>query len=306
MMQEMMVYAGQLDCYGRSNEVIKQFLQVDVSAAQVYRVTDTYGEELGKTVNEEKTLPPIKQQEVLYAEVDGSMILTREEKWKEVKVGRLFNSSSCVKGTSQEPGWIRQSQYLAHLGDHRSFIEQTDKVIESYGSLKGRLVFISDGATWIRNWITDTFPEAMSILDFYHATQYLYGFSESYFDNQKHARKWSEAQKKLLLNGQVNKVMSNIEKLAPDHPAAKKVLEYYQVNRDRMDYKKYLHIGCGIIGSGAIESAHRTLVQKRLKLSGQRWSKRGAQNMLNLRVTHMNGQWCKVVNLVKTDFKEAA
>lgn len=73
-----------------------------------------------------------------------------------------------------------------------------------------------------------------------------------------------------------------------------------------MDYKKYLHIGCGIIGSGAIESAHRTVVQKRLKLSGQRWSKKGAQNMLNLRVTQMNGQWNKVVKLVKTEFKAAA
>lgn len=301
-----MTYAGQLDCYGRSNEVIKQFLQVDVSAAQVYRVTDTYGEELGKTVNEEKTLPPIKQDEVLYAEVDGSMILTREEEWKEVKVGRLFSSSACVKGTSQEPGWIRQSQYLAHLGDHRSFIEQTDNLIESYGSLKERLVFISDGAVWIRNWITDTFPEAVSILDFYHATQYLYEFAENYFDNHKQSRKWSETQKKLLLNSQIDKVMSNIEKLGPHLPAAKKVLDYYQSNRDRMDYKKYLHIGCGIIGSGAIESAHRTVVQKRLKLSGQRWSEKGAQNMLNLRVTDMNGQWNKVVKLVKTEFKAAA
>lgn len=100
--------------------------------------------------------------------------------------------------------------------------------------------------------------------------------------------------------------MDNIEKLAPDHPAAKKVLDYYMANRDRMDYKKYLRIGCGIIGSGAIESAHRTVVQKRLKLSGQRWSKKGAQNMLNLRVTHMNGQWNKVVKLVKTEFKAAA
>lgn len=92
-MQELMTYSGQLVCYGRSNEVIKQFLEVDVSAAQVYRVTDTYGEELGKTVNEEKTLPPIKGEEVLYAEVDGSMILTREEKWKEVKVGRFACST---------------------------------------------------------------------------------------------------------------------------------------------------------------------------------------------------------------------
>lgn len=305
-MQGLMVFAGQLDCYGRSNEVIKQFLQVDVNAAQVYRVTDTYGEELGKTVNEGKALAPVKPTEVLYAEVDGSMILTREEKWKEVKVGRLFTSSACVKGTNQQPGWIRQSQYIAHLGDHRSFIDQTDKLIGSYGPLKERLVFISDGAVWIRNWISDTFPDAVSILDFYHATQYLYEFAENHFDDQKQSHKWSEAQKKLLLDSQIDKVMSNIKKLAPDHPAAKKVVDYYQANQTRMDYKKYLLIGCGIIGSGAIESAHRTVVQGRLKLSGQRWSKKGAQNMLNLRVTHMNGQWTKVAKLVETEFKAAA
>jgi len=57
-MQEVIVYAGLLDCYGRSNEAIMKFLQVDVSSAQVYRVTDTYGEELGKTGHSEKTLSP--------------------------------------------------------------------------------------------------------------------------------------------------------------------------------------------------------------------------------------------------------
>jgi hypothetical protein len=85
------------------------------------------------------------------------MILTRGEKWKEVKVGRIFNSSDCVK-TDEKPGWIKQSQYIAHLGDHRSFIGQTDGLIESYGPLGGRLVFICDGPPWTRNWITDTFP----------------------------------------------------------------------------------------------------------------------------------------------------
>ena len=304
-MQELMVYAGQLDCYGKSHEVIKQFLQVEVNAAQVYRVTDTYGSELGKTVNETKTLPPVKRQDTLYVQADGSMILTREEKWKEVKVGRIFNSSDCIK-TDEKPGWIKQSQYIAHLGDHRSFIEQTDKLIESYGSLGGRLVFICDGAPWIRNWITDTFPDALSILDYYHATQYLYPFSESYFKDKQQAHSWIEVQKKLLLNSEVTVVMDNIRKLSPDHPQARKVLEYYYTNKDRMDYKKYLQIGCGIIGSGAIESAHRTVVQKRLKLSGQRWTKTGAQNMLNLRVTQMNGQWNKVVKLVQTEFRAAA
>jgi len=71
-----------------------------------------------------------------------------------------------------------------------------------------------------------------------------------------------------------------------------------------MDYKMYKQIGCGIIGSGAIESAHRTVVQKRMKQSGQRWSSAGAQNMLNLRVTYMNEKWDNVIKLVKTNFKQ--
>ena len=98
-----MMYAGQLDSYSRSHEVIKQFLQAEVNASQVYRVTDTYGEELGKTVNAEKTLPLVIRQETLYVAVDGSMVLTREEKWKEVKLGRLFNSSDCMK-TNEKAG----------------------------------------------------------------------------------------------------------------------------------------------------------------------------------------------------------
>src|SRR4051794_2555993 len=78
------------------------------------------------------------------------------------------------------------------------------------------------------------------------------------------------------------------------------------IDKERMDYKRYQQIGCGIIGSGAIESAHRTVVQKRMKQSRQRWSVQGAQNMLNLRVTRKNLQWFKIVELTKSEFKTAA
>lgn len=304
-MQEIMIYAGQLECYGKSNEVIKHFLDVDISAAQVYRVTDTYGKELGKTVNEEHTLPPVERQGTLYVEADGSMILTREESWKEVKVGRMFRSSDCVK-TDEKQGWIKQSQYLAHLGDHHGFIEQMDHLIESYGNLGNRLVFISDGAPWIRNWIYDSYSQATSILDYYHACQYLFEFAATHFTEKAQAHKWVNGQQKLLLKSKVAIVLSNIRNLNPDRQAAQKIIDYYTANQARMDYKKYQQLGCGIIGSGAIESAHRTVVQKRLKLSGQRWTKKGAQNMLNLRVTQMNGKWDNVIKLVKSEFKAAA
>jgi len=66
-----------------------------------------------------------------------------------------------------------------------------------------------------------------------------------------------------------------------------------------MKYKQYRNTGCGIIGSGAIESAHRTVIQKRMKQAGQRWSNKGAKNMLRLRIISMNKQWAKVIDFLK-------
>ena len=84
-----------------------------------------------------------------------------------------------------------------------------------------------------------------------------------------------------------------------------KLLQYYQTNKDRMDYKRYRNIGAGIIGSGAIESAHRTVIQKRMKLSGQRWTKKRAQNMLALRCTTLSENWNKVIQLICSQSKAA-
>jgi hypothetical protein len=78
-MEELMVYAGQLDSYEKSNEIIKEFTTINVNTIQCCRVTDFYGEQMGNAVNRERTLTPVRRQEVLYLEADGSMLLTREE-----------------------------------------------------------------------------------------------------------------------------------------------------------------------------------------------------------------------------------
>src|ERR1039457_2240072 len=191
--------------------------------------------------------------------------------------------------------------------DHKTFSNQMEDLIESYNVKDSHLVFISDGAPWIKNWIEDAFPNAISILDFYHASEHLYGFVEQFFKDKEAGKKWAKAQKELLLKSKVDTVIRNIKLIAgTSNKAANTLIDYYKSNINRMNYKSYKQIGCGIIGSGAIESTHRTLIQERMKLSGQRWSKKGAQNMLNLRVTNMNGQWNKIIKLVKTNFKVAA
>lgn len=170
-----------------------------------------------------------------------------------------------------------------------------------------RLLFISDGAPWIKNWIEDAFPKAISILDYYHACEHLHQFSSSVFKDKIAEQKWTTWQKDLLLKSGVLDVIKNIQALAEGSRAeAEKLIAYYQANADRMDYQQYKQMGCGIIGSGAIESAHRTVIQKRMKLSGQRWTKQGAQNMLNLRVIDKNQQWCKVIEMSKYGVKATA
>ncbi|HRO46919.1 UPF0236 family transposase-like protein [Agriterribacter sp.] len=145
----------------------------------------------------------------------------------------------------------------------------------------------------------DAFPEAISILDYYHVCEHLHQFANITFSEEAARKKWVTKQKELLLDGKVKKVIANIQKQDKESEAAIELINYYTSNEYRMDYKTYKKIGAGIIGSGAIESAHRTVVQKRMKQSGQRWTNTGAQNMLNLRVLQMNGQWSKVVMMIK-------
>ena len=103
--------------------------------------------------------------------------------------------------------------------------------------------------------------------------------------------------------GKTATVIKNIKRIGKNRKEAQELINYYTTNKDRMNYPQYQKMGCGIIGSGAIESAHRTVIQKRMKLSGQRWSKQGAQNMLNLRVIKKNNQWGKIVEISKYGFK---
>jgi hypothetical protein len=302
-MQELMVYAGHLDCYVRGEDILEKYTSVKVNPSQIYRVTNHVSESLkGEDLKIERTLQPLSKEDVLYVEMDGSMIPTRnnEEPWKEVKLGRLFRGVDCMNPNT-DSSYLSDSQYVGHFGRSTDFCEKLGSIIDSYGDLKGRLVFINDGAAWIREWIADHYPLSTPILDFYHAMEHLWEFADKAFPNSPSEKEqWCDQQKELLLASNVETVLGNIRFTKAKEEDQKKLIKYYQNNKDRMKYKQYRNTGCGIIGSGAIESAHRTVIQKRMKLSGQRWSTKGAKNMLRLRVIAMNKQWPKVIDFLKT------
>lgn len=279
---------------------------VTVSDTTIHRALECYGEKAERMIQESTQTAPeeivLEKPEVVYCEADGSMILTREEGWKEVKLGRIFRSDT-ISDHRSEGQKIRESTYVGRLEGHEDFKWLMEAELKKYNGLGARLVFVTDGAPWIRNWITESYPKATQILDFYHAVEHLGKLGEHIKSEPTAA--WVKRYADLLLNEGGKAVIRSLRTMPLKESDAiktkEKVIHYFETNAYRMNYPEYDKKGY-YIGSGAIESAHRTVVQKRLKLAGQRWSREGAQHVLNLRVMRMSGKW----NLIRNAIQHAA
>jgi hypothetical protein len=309
-LQERIVYAGQSDVYGACNDLINKFLRIDINPMQVHRLTNTYGEMSVGLVEEteaETLLHSLSANEVVYAELDGSMILTRENSWQEVKVGRIFKQSDILK-TSAKRQEVRSSLYTAQFGHYENFINHFEKQVDVFDRLNEHLVFLTDGATWIRHWISDNYPKATQVLDYTHGVEHIASWLEFVEKDKKIRKEQLLIYKKVLLEQGIEPIVEMIKQTNTDLKTVKeekrKVLNYLTTNAYRMNYPEYIKREI-CIGSGAIEASHRTVVQQRMKRSGQRWTERRIQNMLNIKVVKLSGHWDKVVNLIRETKKAA-
>lgn len=304
-LKEKLVYIGQLDCYERGSEIANQLMNVCTNDTAIYRLTDQVGAACKKVDLEEDYRAPIEldDEEFLYVQSDGSMLLTRTSGWKEVKLGRVFRSKS-MHIQSADRQWIRQSEYVAHLGSHTSFENQMSKVIdEPYRQNEARIVFITDGAKWQWKWVEAEYPNAIQILDFYHVMEHVGKYISVCYKRKQVVKKMMEKLGHILKHKGVfslSNYLKNIPRVTKiQKEEYQKLMTYVNNNRSRMEYPRYLAKGL-LIGSGAIEAAHRTVLQRRMKLSGQRWSESGLENMIKLRTMKMSGYWDKVISIIRS------
>ena len=271
-------------------------LGLEVSPVQIYRLTHHYGQAIEADLNDKVAASaavkkePVTEHTVVYSMVDGAMILT-DNGYRENKLGRIFSNNSLKDSVAEgRGGYIESSLYTTHLGTSDDFITKIKGHMDAYKSLGKNLVFISDGAVWLKQMIEQNYPQATMVLDFYHAMEYIGTIAVAAFGKGNKTSKWIECQRDLLLDSQVDTVIENVKCLKVEANLRRLTYNYLDSNRERMDYNTYRKRNL-LIGSGAIESAHRTVVQKRCKRSGQRWSQIGAQRVLNLRVCWMSNRW---------------
>jgi hypothetical protein len=136
------------------------------------------------------------------------------------------------------------------------------------------------------------------VADYYHASERVWTMAELLFGKGQKATAWvRKMQKWLLKPAGVNRVLHSAAALRQQQGLRGKKLQdfgkAYRYLRDRMrymDYASYRRLGIPL-GSGVTEAACKTVFTQRLKLSGMRWLKAGAQCILELRVLRLSGVW---------------
>lgn len=160
---------------------------------------------------------------------------------------------------------------------------------------KTHLHAVSDGAFWIMDQVTTKFgKQASYLVDFFHVCEYIAAASKTC--NPDNHREWAKQQETLLKNNEFEKVIQHLAiHLEPveveNSKAPVRACHRYLSNRkDQLDYKGAIEKDLPI-GSGEIESAHRYVIQKRLKLPGAWWITDNVESMLRLRVVRANDDW---------------
>jgi hypothetical protein len=159
-------------------------------------------------------------------------------------------------------------------------------------------VALTDGAEALQQQLLARFPKHTLVLDIIHATEYLWDAANALLgDTHRHRTAWVRSYLEALVAGQTEAVLTALEAEANDptctgtqRHAVRRTLGYYRRNRPYMHYDEYLAQGWPI-GTGVIEGACRHLVKDRMEQSGMRWTKAGAQAVLDLRAVRLNGQW---------------
>lgn len=219
---------------------------------------------------------------------DAAMVYLRQEGWKETKVGACYQVDE-----SREARGIR---YGATLGVRDTLGQKLYELAgrPSLGETQG-MGFVSDAAPWLGELRAVYFPESTEIVDFFHATEYLWKVAHAFYgEGTPQARKWAEAKVFKLKQGDQRGLKKSLSRMQPKTKEQKEALKaakrYFANHGHKMDYPRYEALGFHI-GSGIAEAACKHVIQSRFKRAGMRWSREGAENLLQLRTLYLNHQW---------------
>ena len=296
--------------FGQGSDLFAELTLVGLSDQSLDKAAQAYGTEVEEVEREwqaaardEETLLQRKREERpplrLYGAVDATKVHLRgeeEDPWRDLKVGAWFEARG--RPPKQPDGdWQIEAEQVTYYTDicaSSAFSKLLwSSGVQRHAQLARELVFLGDGAEWIWNIVAENFPDAIQILDWFHACEYLMPVAKAAFDDEAQQEAWIQETKTALWEGRLDEAIAACWALADERrekdPAAT-AATYFQKNRKRMDYPAFRAQGYHI-GSGTIESAAKQIGTQRMKVPGARWNEQSARRVAKARAAFLSGQW---------------
>lgn len=309
-LNEMLALLGAtLDSFAQATDVLHRLCLVQLCPNSARAATEDLGqvladhaEQIVEAAQHSHTppQPACPSPPRLYLSMDGVLAHIHDAGWKELKTGCVYTTRTRVP--RKRPATLEihaeQQRYVAALTDAEQFGWQLWAEACRCGLTDtSDVVVVADGAHWIWNVAQTHFPQATQIVDWYHASAYVWNAATAIFGEAGQERKeWAKQQLDALWEGKVAQVRQAMEVYRSKGEAVSDAVSYYTTHETRMDYPTYRARGLQI-GSGTIESACKQLVSARLKLAGMIWDSEGAEAVAVVRAWLKSNRWDEAMRL---------
>jgi hypothetical protein len=285
-------------------------LRVRISEPTARRQAQKWGadyvafqEEEVKQIEQELPPAPVGPEKMLLS-VDGAMVPLVGGGWAEVK--------TLVLGVIDEPVWedeewkvhARELSYFSRLMEAEPFGRAALSETHRRGVESAlQVVAVTDGALWEQGFIDYHRDDAARVLDFPHAAEYVAQMGSVVWGAETEATKeWLSKQLHTLKHEEPTDVLSELRTLLREHPELPELgesLAYLEKREAQMQYPIYIAQGWPI-GSGAVESGNKVVVEARLKGAGMHWARDNVNPMLALRNALCSDRWAEACSRILT------
>jgi len=301
-----------LASFEESSALLQELAGVEVSVKQVERAAEALGAEIGADerccVEKAGAVAP-----AMYLGMDGTGVPLRASevvgragkqpdgsaKTREAKVVAMWTAESRDEEDKpmRDPGSITYSAAIESAAvsdtsaDRSDFAERVLREATRRSFTEAaRCVVLGDGAAWIWNTAKELFPQAIQILDRYHAKEALHRAAQSIFGATSEGKQWATARCQELDDGKLQAVVHALRLHAASSTEAIQCAMYIFRNRARMRYPKF-HAQGLCTSTGVLEAGCKVAIGTRLKRSGMHWTVKGANAIIALRCSKLSGRF---------------
>lgn len=289
---------------------LKRTTRVDLSEPTVRRQTQAAGAayvavqtQAAVTILKQGPTAPCAPSSAVVS-VDGAMVPLRRGEWAEVKT-LVVGDVDRTQG-----GHLHSLSYFSRLSDAATFGDLAVVETQRRGVARAQQVAaVVDGAEWIQGFLDLQCPDAIRILDFPHAVEHLNQIGQAVLGaGTAEASSWLATQRHALKHTGPAAVLAAVHALAAAHPEVEAIREhvaYLEKRVGQMQYPSYQADGWPL-GSGAVESANKVVVEARLKGAGMRWERAHVNPMVALRTVVYSDRWDEAWALVVVQLRQQA